>query len=409
MLVLSSVILLTDYMFVLENVRFTTLCYCLLVLHYFVFVKPIAIKCRKLNSFNEDTSAILRVSFVFIFYMLFIDLLRGRDIYNSFIGAFSTMVVVALFPIFENRRGGFNIVRQFNLLMVISMLFAMAQLLGKNVILVDIFPGFGPLQPERIVEEFENSYSRTMGATSNIIAFSSQLTIYIIISYASWVHARRPIAVFGALIALFFLITTQTRAAILAIVPAVMLTQALLARQRMKELVRVITLIIVLAFGYWLLVDFVLIHMPYLSKDIDHGDTHRFWVNWYMSIGVLNESPLFGIARETAWELYMKYGDLGIYSYNPNISVPTHHNQLGYYLRYYGIIGVGLLCWLYTLIYRKIMRSQSFLVGVALGSIFLVDLVYSMAHNNKLLGSPLLWILLSLASLDQAKGKKLFW
>lgn len=409
MLVLSSLVLLTDYIFLFDNLRVTTLFCCLLVLYYFVVVNPVAIKHCKHICLDDDTSAVVNIALLFIVYLLSVDLLRGRDIFESIVGSVSAIVMVALLPIFENRRGQFNVIRQFKWLMIVSMLFSLAQILGKDIILVNIFPGFGPLQPERVVEEFGNKYSRTMGATSNIIAFSSQLTIFVIISYTTWIRSRRPMAVIGVIVALFFLITTQTRAAILAIVPSIIITQSLLARLRLQEMVRVFLFIAVLAFGYWFLSDLVLSHMAYLDKEIDHGDTHRFWVNWYMSIGVINESPLFGIAREAAWDLYLKYGDLRIYSYNPNISVPTHHNQLGYYLRYYGIVGAGLLCCLYALIFRKILRSKSFFVGVALGSIFLVDLIYSMAHNNKLLGSPLLWILLSLASLSPTKERELLW
>jgi len=112
----------------------------------------------------------------------------------------------------------------------------------------------------------------------------------------------------------------------------------------------------------YLSLGFILTKMTYIGRSIMEHDTHRFVTNWIMTIGVLKESPLFGISPERAWDIYLQYGgERNYYLYTHHTqTVPTHHNQLGFYLRYYGLIGVFLLCWLYVLIFKKIMRANHF-------------------------------------------------
>jgi len=405
-LVLASYILLADYYFIAENIRITTLSICLLILFYFIDNR--VIKCDRLFDIDYNTRKIISVAFLFIGYVVFIDLYRNQSFYKTMVFAFSSIITIFLLPIFENRRTPYNFIHRFKLLMIISMAFGVIQFItsNNNIILSNIISELGIISVDQTVdfELFTDNYFRTTGATSNNIGFALQLSILIIIHYASFMHWKNSKILFNLIAASFVLLTTQTRAAIFGLVPVILATQAFFARVHSdyRKISSILGWALFIGIGYWLLNEFILSKLTYVTRNIIEHDTHRFATNWLMSVGVLKESPLFGIAPDRAWDIYLKYGgDVKFYSFSHYLSSePTHHNQLGFYLRYYGLIGIGLWGWLYVLIFRKIMQAKSFWIGVAIGSIFIFDLVFSMAHNNKLIASPLLWIFLSLASID---------
>jgi len=409
--ILATNILLLDYYFIAENIRLTTLSVFLLILFY--ALENAVIRRRPTFTFDQNTGKILKVAFFFIGYIIFMDLYRGADIFKSMVFVISSAMVIILLPIFEDRRTPYNMHRWFNYLMFITMAFGLMQFLtNNNILLADIISGLGIIGVDKGVdlEILSDIYFRTTGATSNTIAFALQVSIFIIIHYASFMQWKNPKILFNLIAASFVLLTTQTRAAIFSLAPTIIATQILFTRmhKNYKKVKSLIILALFIGIGYWFLNEFILNKFIYVTRNISEHDAHRFAVNWNLSIGVLRESPLFGIPPDYAWDIYLKYGDLRIYGYDPELKTPTHHNQLAFYLRYYGLIGVGLLCWLYAMIFRKIMQAKSFWIGVAIGSIFIFDLVFSMAHNNKLISSPLLWIFLSLASIDPEKEETPF-
>jgi hypothetical protein len=404
--VLAALLLLADYFFINESIRLITISMSLVVLHYFLLEEPVILRGRRQLTLQPGTRRILSVAMLFMGYIFIVDIYRGQDLYKSLVTLFSALLIVLMLPIFEDRKRDFMMVQWFKRLMLVSIGFALIQFIGFDILLGDIIPGLGPIGVDRIVDVYENVYGRTSGATSYTIAFSTQLSALVLILSVAWMQTRRPLAMIWMIAAGFALVTTQTRAAIIGLVPALGVMQVLLSRHRLRDGIRVVVLLAAVGLGYWLFADVILERMKYLGRTIDTGDTYRFWVNWYMSIGVLKESPWFGIAPQQAWDIYKRYGDLTIYAYNPDITVPIHHNQVGFYLRYYGLIGLGLLSWLYTVISLKILNAESFSIRVVLGSLFLLDFIYSLAHNNKLVANPLLWIMLSLASVDPTKEKE---
>ena len=111
-------------------------------------------------------------------------------------------------------------------------------------------------------------------------------------------------------------------------------------------------------------------YLPYVFKDIDHGDTHRYFTNIYISKGVLLESPFTGIAPNVAWDIFEKYADINYHTGDEG-TTPTHHNQIFYYLRYYGLIGVAFLFFLYFKIFKSIKESSDKNIAYIIGSIFI--------------------------------------
>jgi len=369
--VLASNILLLDYYFITENIRIPLLSIFLLIIFYVIDV--CILRREPIFVFAKHTDKIIKVAFIFIGYIVLIDFYRNASIYNAVIFATTTIMLVALLPIFEDRRIQYNLIPYFKFFVIVSAIFAMVQFItaNENIILCNYLSDLGIFKSNRLVdaELFSDNYFRTSGASSYIIPFAIQISLFIIIEYVTFMQFRRPKEIISILASFFILLTTQIRAAVFSIVPIMIATQAFFGRlhKHYQKMASIVFWVVIASLAY-LSLGFILTKMTYIGRSIMEHDTHRFVTNWIMTIGVLKESPLFGISPERAWDIYLQYGgERNYYLYTHHTqTVPTHHNQLGFYLRYYGLIGVFLLCWLYVLIFKKIMRAKSFWIGVAL-------------------------------------------
>lgn len=397
---LAALVLLTDYYVAHPSLRVTTLLLILLALASMLISNP-------LKRIKEGTVAVLLAATAFLSYMFLVDWFRSGELLDPLIKYISGILIILTLPIFENRQDGFRVFRHLRLYLYVSILFALVQFSGHAVNLATLAPSLSFIQADELIPYISEQYYgvRTTGATSNTIAFAEQLLILLFYHYATFFRTHSPAAVIQFAFAFLVLLTTQTRAAIFGLIPAIVLARIMTARHHLQEFVRLLPFLTAIGLTYFAVTGILSGQLGYLAKEIDMGDTHRFWTNYYMAIGVLNESPIFGIAPSQAWDIYFRYADFAFYGFNPEVDTPTHHNQLGFYMRYYGLAGIAMLTWLYIVIFRKIFRSRSIWIQIVLASLFIVDFIYSMGHNNKLVASPLLWILLSLASVDPRKER----
>lgn len=333
----------------------------------------------------------------FAAYMALVDLIRGASFYSVFVQFSAHAFVISMLPAFYDGGREFPLVRHFRTFVLISVGFALLQVSGGHFALADLVPNLGLVGVSKPRDWLIDSYGRATGATYNTIAYAIETVLLCLASFwALRERFTRPLLITGVL-ALLGLLASQTRAALLAASMALLLTHLVVGRQRWSAIITLIPLVIAALGAYVLLETFALDQLPYLFKEVSISDTHRLWVNWYMSIGVLNESPLFGIAPDVAWDLYLRWGDLSIVAYDPETATPTHHNQFGFYLRYYGLVGLTWLLLIYALAFKSALDSPTLFARRLLFSCILADLIYSMTHNNKLLGSPLLWAMMAMA------------
>lgn len=402
---LAAIVLLGDYYFFHPSLRVLAVALALLFVVFILFEKPILLRRTVQSSTNKETKRVVWVAVIFLTYMVVLDVFRHAQQSEYLTNYLTGLLIVACLPIYEDRRTPFETYRHFRLYMMFSLGFAVLQFAGMAQNLGTLLPNLGIVQSDNFINEATVKGMRVAGATSNVIGFAEQVAILAVASYCSFMHRRSPRQVMALFFSLVVLLATQARAAILGIIPSIVVANIMLGRNKVWDLVRVFALAGVVGLVFYLAQDLITSRFTYFSREVTTGDTYRFWVNLYMAEGVLKESPWFGISRDAAWDFYMRYGDLSLYGFTEH-ATPTHHNQLAFYLRYYGLVGLGLLLSLYAMIFRKILRSPLVWIRIFLASIFVMDFVYSMAHNNKVISSPLLWILLSMASLEPAQGKK---
>lgn len=392
---IASLVLLTDFYVVHPSIRMPWIASVLLSAWYVVnrILKPSAsgVTDRAIRD-----ACIVGISFGL--YMALVDWGRGAGWYELTVRISSVLLMFVTLLAFANGRRPFPVIVCFVAFAQVSFVFCFFQVMGIDKTLGDLVPHNGVIGTDRILEAMD-AYGRVSGASSNTIGFAVHMSILTLSGYFGWrLNPRsRSRAINNAVIGFFGLLASQTRAALLGLIPSIVVGQMFFAGRPLRSIKRSLALILLCVTLYAGLGNLVLNHFPYLSKQIDSGDTHRLWVNYYMSVGVLRESPWIGIPPSEAWPMYLRHGDPSIYAYNPEQETPTHHNQVGFYLRYYGLIGVTFLALLYVQAFRIIQTSGNPEMRVFLSSMIILDLAFSMVHNNKLMASPILWIFLSLA------------
>lgn len=401
--VVMSEVMLTDFYVLNPSIRMMTLSMFLLTsLHILKSGFP------RLSLFKGSRLGILLGwSFLFVFYMAVVDLIHNTALYEVFVRAFSHILIIMQLPAFIDRSNTFRLTQWFKRLALISVGFATIQVAGLHLTLADIVPNLGLIGSEPVREDLIDSYGRATGASYNTIAFAMHMAALVLLAFAS--NQLQPgisaksFGIFGILGLLF----SQTRAALFGLLPAIAVSYSLFSNSRTRALKKVIPLLFIMLIAAWGGTKIAEHYFPYLVKKIDEGDTHRFTTNWYMSMGVLAESPLIGISADDAWDVYYRHADPSTaVHYSGEMKTPTHHNQPGYYLRYYGVIGLLFLLIIHIQIFRLVATSPVEPIRIFLGSFFILHFIYSLAHNNKLLTSPILWIFLSMAliSTDNTKS-----
>ena len=368
----------------------------LLVSLYGISNREIILKFLKNKKFNFT---ILKISSVFILYIFIINLVNKSDIEFALKALFTNISVIICFPIFfyfysEKK---FNLIKSIYLIMIIHFIFTIFQIFSINLTFKDLIPGNYLIGTVGDTSVINPKTLRATGAVSSPIALAHQTIAFICLTSISYFKNKNFNNFIYLLIAIILLVSTQSRAAIYSFIPLIILTNILFVKFSFRKL---FLLILITTLGILLVSNLsaqLESYFPYLFKSITSSDTHRFWTNYYISMGVLNESPLIGIPPELAWELFDNYTDPNYdpYNYDLRENVPTHHNQIFYYLRYYGLIGVLFLILLYYQIFKQIFFTKNETIKFVIGSIFVIDLFFSLTHNNKIF-TAFLWIYLSL-------------
>jgi len=394
---LSSFTIFTDFYFMVPALTFAN--FSLLIIICLTFLhKDVLWKSINLSS-NEQLS-IIKIAFVFIIYIFIINLFNGIGLTYSIKTILIQSACVLCLPLFNYfyYKEKFNFINWLYFFIFIHFIFVLFQSFGTSIVPRD-------LMPQNIligVAESKNDggfvkTTRATGATSSPILLAQQALAFLVITFVAFSKNVNLKNLLFFIFSITLLISTQSRAAIFSFIPLMIMCNLLYKDFTIRKVISFSILIAAIIFITIINLPNLEIYFPYTFKIIDQGDTNRFYTNLYLSKGVLLESPIFGVAPEVAWQIFEKYADA---NYMPFLledqrKVPTHHNQLFYFLRYYGLIGVALLFALYFKIFKAIRLVEDRNMAYLVGAIFVLDLFFSMTHNNKIF-SPLLWIYLSL-------------
>lgn len=388
-----SVILLPDYYFLASPFRIRTILMVLLLIIYALG----HLKASKRNfQICGDTRNILIAAFLLLFYIYISDVIKNDpvDAANLF---YPNLLIPAMLLVYEYRLRSFKLVRALYYVFSVSILFAIIQIAGIQVNLSTLVPNIGPIGSDQMIAVTSPQGLRVSGAAYSTIGFAEYLSIMLIITYYR-LFDRKSISMIGLFIVMTgVLLFTQTRSAIYGLLPSVAVVHLYYMRKS-KDMKKVVFVLGFAVLAIYLFLPFIENQFYRLMQPFDASVIERFQTNYYATLGVFREAPIFGIPKERAWEVIsvaawqrgLAFGDIFRFT-------TTHHNQIFYYFRYYGLVGVGLLILLYIFVFRKILRTPSLTLKMALLSIFIFDLQYSLGHNNKLITNIILWVLLALS------------
>ena len=375
----------------------------LLVIIYLTFVnkKQLIIQNNLLSYQDQNRQKKIIFSYlIFIFYIFLIDFFRGEyfPAIRNILLQFGSICCLPLFNYFYYNKK-YDFLKWLYFLIIVQLIFVLLQLNNFQINITDIMPkNFLIGAYEKV--QYYTVYERVTGAGASAIHLAMQAMMFIIVVIGGMIKKKELKNSIFLLIAIFILLNTQTRASIFALIPSVTICYYFFFHNKafLKKIIITLilfTIIIFVSFNLNLKLESL---FPYIFKEINLGDTHRLYTNFYIAIGVLQESPIFGISREMAWNIFEQYADVDYNVYSNVIktgTTPTHHNQILFFFRYYGLIGLALFLIVYLRLFVAIKSSKDKVMAFIVGSFFLLDLIFSMTHNNKIY-YPFLWIFLAL-------------
>lgn len=204
---------------------------------------------------------------------------------------------------------------------------------------------------------------------------------------------------------LFILVTliilTQTRSLIFSLPLVILFTNLIVSKNKMKG-------VFLTTFGAFFFTLLVYLSLPllqemfprlFLSLDDDGSLVHRLQANVFGAIGTFFMSPIIGVSFDDALKsMTYGYNELGLFIGNYFISEVTYHNQLFYFFRHYGFIGLGLFLLLNkALIINALFSDKEEFNKKILFAIVIFYFLYTLTHNNKWNMDFYLWVFLSLS------------
>jgi hypothetical protein len=393
-LVIAAVLLAPDYYVVAPELRVSYLAMLLAVL---LFLGDVLLLHDRPVFLSKETLRVVMWAFALLFYVFVTDAARGNAdaaIRNFLPG----LMIPVLLIVFEYRSEEYPLRKVLQTVFFVSVLFGVLQVLGVVGNLTTLAPGFWILKSDQIVLEASLQGLRITGATTNTIGFALQLGFFIILAYStfrdspSW-KTGGWLALLGSLV-----MFTQTRSLIYGLVPSVVLVSVLFSKQRVKKVLLSLVVMLLLVGALALGTSAIERAFPRLYDPFDLTVMQRIQTNVYAAVGVWSVSPIFGVPRDSVASVVFAGLSAGRLPIGDVLIVnTTNHNQLGFYFRYYGLVGLAMLLILYWAAFRKVMVASSPGVRLMLLSMLLFEAQYSMLHNNKLVNSPVTWILLSMA------------
>lgn len=357
------------------------------------------------NYIKIENKKVIFWAIILLVYIFMRDSIRD-NVVDAIINFMACLNVISALAVYEYNPKPFNLFKVLNIIFSISVIFGILQIFGVNHNIGSLIPSIGFIKSQNYINiQTESGTLRISGALFSIIGFSEYLGIFIILNYYYSIITNenikykyiRYVYIIILFICLFF---TQTRSAIWGLLPTMLLARIMILPNKRKEIIKSIIILVILFGAITIFENIIKVkwHRVFNVND-DISVYSRIQSNYYGIIGTLKSNPIFGVSKEKNLELIENYSfqsDKLIIG-ETNVASGTSHNQLAYYFRYYGFIGLALILLLYYNIYNKIKATKYIYIKLLFITIILFDLQYNLAHNGKLINNSLVFIILSMA------------
>ena len=273
-----------------------------------------------------------------------------------------------------------------------------------------IFDEIPLVRAPEITRTYLLEMKRITGTFDISIGYALLIGIFMIIAISEYFKNRSKIYIVTPYVLLcgILIVFTGTRSAIYGIIPSIMLAYFIYSKPRLKRILAY-SIVAILAIASFRIIERGITYLEPRAKVQIDGNTYlKLASNIYGTYGALKENPLFGIPQsEHLSYIYKGVEDLGeIIPAKKHYSlVDTHHNIIGTYIKYYGLVGLVIFLSFVATICKKINLKSDRNIKFMLYGVLIYILQYAMLHNNMLLNFFPLWILLAVGEEEVEKVK----
>lgn len=369
------------------------------------FIENKIIKKTKLHVPNSTTE-IFKWAFILICYRLFIDLTFHFENFIDPVNTFlKQMLCVLLFIVYEQlsiKSKKNHIEKIIIISSAIPVVMGIIQIYDHSFVLPNIIkiPLVG-FNVGRGTLEYLSRTNRIVGTYSIAIGFVLLIGYLFSFSAFELLKGKRLRPILFILILTILLLNTQTRSGIYGILPSLFISFIFVSKKslNLKRMAQYLVLIILILISFTIVQNKLNRVFHRTKIEIGINTATKLSSNIYSCYAVLAKSPLIGISpSQQRNAVFYGYYKLGKFFKAPYEIVVTHHNLFARYFRYYGIIGLSLLIILIKKLIEKITCQSDIYIKYKLFGIIIFFFLYSMMHNNELLISPLIWIILAMAN-----------
>jgi len=281
----------------------------------------------------------------------------------------------------------------------VQILFGIAQLFDYKITIFNYLTHFPFLSAPESTESYMIRSQRICGTEAISIGFALFLGIFIIIAIAAYFRSRKTKYILYIIVCSILILYTQTRSAIYGIVPSILIAYFFSNRSSFKRILSYSLVVLLLFIGFNTIEKSILKFSPRSKFEIGPNTYTKLSATIYGSYATLKVSPLVGMPRSKHYSMIRLGAEELGEIINTKVKyglTETYHNIIGFYIKNYGLIGIFLFSALIFHIYKKIIfkldsRTKFMLLGV-----FIYFIQYAMLHNNALMYSNFLWILLAI-------------
>jgi len=356
---------------------------------------------------NKYLKRLLIVFYLFLTYMSLDDYLHGiwlEKAPSTFFVSLYPFVLLAFRTITNQSKLLFLYLKLF---IIYNLFFVVLQFWGVPITIGSLLSPFTLLGVDRLFQGDTSEGLRVTGAFASPLNIAATCGYFaIVLFYATKDKLLRRVnkSFRYFLIAIAMVLATQTRAAFLSIMIAIIFVE-LLSSQYVTSKVKIIgvlSFIAILIFYFGVLSHFE--NTRLLVFD-DTSFLARIQINYFAILGTLNTAPFLGVpylADSTQEEAISKIIQTGIILSNIDFGplifdFVTFHCEPAYYFRSYGLIGFIFYLSFYISLFSYIKNSDKhYLYKNALFCIIIACFLFNLTHNGKIIQSLVIWLLISL-------------
>lgn len=399
---LLLVVILADIYIVLPYLRPITFLNYLIVFKY--------LSNQKKYNIHNDFKELYTFSFIFIIYIFLIDLYQN-DLQLAFSTFLSCFPIPIVFMYFAMQKNIGKLIYFFTKIFILyNGFFALLQFFGFYITAGELLANIPAIEVKSgFHTDFYNQGLRVSGASFSIIGFSLYMGfMFLYFYYNKPVFYSKKVRLFFLVFITILVMLSQTRS-LIYLLPAIIIFMNIFNKSILKGIRNTILFFFAGLFVFYLSFDFLNENFPrlFLNFSEDGSVVHRIQGNIYSGYSTFILSPIIGLPIDQSYNS-LEFGQkqLGLFFGDYFYEEVTYHNQLFFYFRHYGIIGLMLLLFLYRKIF--ILFTKNYITNDVRNFIFsavIFQLVYSLSHNNKIFTDAYIWFYFSLCAYCLTKFK----